>query len=307
MQWINQATELNRDRDNYYRSLAQVSLAEVQSIINTAGTRNDPNIQAEFTNAVRRTIRYAEQSTEANGGDSLNWAMLGFVYQSLVPLLSGSESLALQHYDKAIELDPVNPTYPFNKASVYVAMADRAQLQLSQGATSDALIKQRIEALGNAKIELDKSLSLKSDYPQANYLMSQVLIRQGNLTEAIKSVEKVKTLAAPTDIGIAFQLGVLYYQANDFAKAENEFTRAVAINDSYSNARYFLGLLYDRKGEKAKALEEFQKIQAFNPDNQEVKTIIANLQANKPALAGISPPAPAPEKRPEPPLKDEGH
>ncbi|KKW28665.1 MAG: TPR domain protein, partial [Parcubacteria group bacterium GW2011_GWB1_52_7] len=168
---------------------------------------------------------------------------------------------------------------------------------------TEALTKQRTESLENARISLEKSIQLKPDYAQANYLLAQVLIRQGNLALAIQQVEAVRPLA-PFDIGVAFQLGVLYYQANDFAKAEGEFMRAISINDSYSNARYFLGLLFDRKGEKTKAIGQFKHIETFNPDNQEVKRIIANLESGKAALAGISPPAPPPTERRAPPVPE---
>ena len=110
--------------------------------------------------------------------------------------------------------------------------------------------------------------------------------------------------AAPLDIGIAFQLGLLYYQTNDLANAQGEFLRAVSINENYSNARYFLGLIYDRRGEREKAIQEFERIQVFNPDNEEVKKILANLRAGKRALTGIAPPPP--EDRTEPPVEQKG-
>ncbi|MEK7090196.1 MAG: hypothetical protein AAB930_01275, partial [Patescibacteria group bacterium] len=68
----------------------------------------------------------------------------------------------------------------------------------------------------------------------------------------------------------------------------------------YSNARYFLGLIYDRKGDKPRALGEFGKIAELNPGNNEVKRIIGNLNAGRPALEGIAPPPP--EERTGPPV-----
>ena len=217
--------------------------------------------------------------------------------------------LALSAYDNAAKYDPKNPIYEFNKASVYSAMVDRAQLRLSQSGVQqqavDAFTKQIADNLENARVSLVKSLQLKPDYPQANYLLAQVLIRQGNLAGAITQVETVKQLAF-NDIGVAFQLGVLYYQAGQFDKAEGEFRRAVSINPSYSNARYFLGLLADRRKDTQEALNQFAEIQKFNPDNSEVQRIIKNLQLGKAALDGISPPAPAPTQRKEPPVNDSG-
>jgi len=307
LQQMNQAVTLNRDNDAYYRSLSQVALAKVQSIINAANTTQNPNLLNDFQAAVSNAISYGQRATQINPNDSLNWTALGFVYQSLVPFIEGSEGAAMSAYDKAIEFDPKNPAHEFSRASTYLVLADRAQLRLNQAGVApqaaETLAKQRAESLENARVSLEKSIQLKPDYAQANYLLAQVLIRQGNLSRAIQQVEAVRPLA-PFDIGVAFQLGVLYYQANDFAKAEGEFLRAVSINENYSNARYFLGLLYDRKGEKASALAQFRLIETFNPDNQEVKKIIANLKTGKAALDGISPPAPPPTERRAPPVSE---
>ncbi|MBU6414985.1 tetratricopeptide repeat protein, partial [Patescibacteria group bacterium] len=130
----------------------------------------------------------------------------------------------------------------------------------------------------------------------AHFLLAQTYTRKNNLDLAIRKTEDTKALS-PFDVGVAFQLGFLYYQAGTFDKAQAEFERAVSLNANYSNARYFLGLIYDRQGNKASALDQFQKIAALNPDNQEVKKIIQNLQSGHPALFGVVPPAPAPEKR----------
>lgn len=306
---INRAAGLDSQNDQYYRTFAQVLLGEVQAIVNQASKTQNANLQNDFQSAVTNAITAAERATQINSVDALNWSTLAFVYQSIVPFIQGSENLAIQSYDKAIQNDPLNPSYEFSKGSTYIALADRDQLLANQAGQSreaiDALAKGGVDALANARASLEKSIQLKSDYPQANYLLAQVLLREGNLPRAIQQVEAVRQLA-PFDIGVAFQLGVLYYQSNDLVKAQAEFERAVSLNDKYSNARYFLGLIYDRNGQKDRALSEFKAIASLNPDNQEVKTIIANLEAGKPALATISPPAPSPTERKEPPVKDSG-
>ncbi len=156
--------------------------------------------------------------------------------------------------------------------------------------------------MNKAKSALEKSIALKGDYALANFLMAQVYIREGNLTEAIKKVEGLVNVA-PNDAGLLFQLGVLYYRNNQLAPAQVSFERAVALNQDYSNARYFLGLIYDQEGQKQKAIEQFKPIEKLNPDNQEVKKILDNLQNGRPALSGIVPPAQAPAERTQTPVE----
>ena len=110
-------------------------------------------------------------------------------------------------------------------------------------------------------------------------------------------------MIVPLDKGLAFQLGLLYYNDNQLEKAKAEFLRAISIDENYSNARYFLGLIYDKEGKKDLAIEQFEKIEKLNPESQEVKKILANLREGKSALEGIGPLQPPiaekpPERRP---------
>jgi len=106
------------------------------------------------------------------------------------------------------------------------------------------------------------------------------------------------------DVGALFQLGFLYYKNSQFDESKQVFERTVQLSPNYSNARYFLGLIYDRNGDKTSALAQFAQIESLNPDNSEVKQILANLKANKPALFGIAPPAQAPQSRSEAPVQE---
>jgi tetratricopeptide (TPR) repeat protein len=288
--------------DQYYRALASAELLRVQKIVSEINAGNT-SLQQTFQTTVSDAINAGKRAIEINSKDPNNWAALGLVYQSIVPFIQGAENLSISSYEEAAKLDPLNPSYPFSEANTHLALADRVAAfigRTTDEAAKNALSKQRSDAIEAARQMLEKSISLKSDLAESNYLLAQVLIQQGNLTRAIAQVEAVKRLA-PTDIGVAFQLGVLYYQSSDLAKAEAELTRATGLSENYSNARYFLGLVYDREGHHEQAISEFERIQALNPDNQEVKTILANLRAGKPALATITPP---PTQRRTPPVSD---
>jgi len=185
--------------------------------------------------------------------------------------------LAQSSYAKASEVAPTSP-------EAYLASA-------------------RVEILKNdlpkAKDFLDKAIGIKKDYAEAHFLLAQIEATRGNIAGAIKSAENTAYLA-PNDVGVLFQLGLLYYQNNQIAESQIVLERAVSIIPSYSNARYFLGLAYARQGNRDKALEQFRNIEVLNPTNAEVKKIIANLSAGKDPLFEIAPPAP--EKRPSVPV-----
>lgn len=292
--------------DRNYRNyipLVQARMEKIRNLIQRAAGGN--NVQQEFQTTVSFAIQNAQRAIQLYPANSILWTLQGSLYELLIPFIPGSETFAFESYRKAIELDPLNPALHIDLARAGLVAVDRVALtiQQSKGQDRDELVKIRTQALEEIMSVLQKAVDIKPDLAQTHFLATQAALRLGNLQVAIQSAEKAK-IAAPFDIGIAFQLGLLYYQANEVDKAQIEFERAVALNNNYSNARYFLGLIYDRKGDKERAIGQFDQIRALNPDNQEVKGILLNLRAGKSALEGIVPPAPPPEKRTETPVKE---
>ncbi|MFV0972323.1 tetratricopeptide repeat protein, partial [Klebsiella pneumoniae] len=92
----------------------------------------------------------------------------GNVYQSVVSLkIEGSYDAAKAAYDRAIALNPTNPTLPFALA----------QLEIAQGnavAAEEALIS---------------AIGLKRDYTEAILMLSQLQVQQGKAREALEAAE----------------------------------------------------------------------------------------------------------------------
>lgn len=292
---LEKATSINSYNDNYFRALAQTRLAEIQNIINRAASSKDADLQIEFQNQVSSAISAAQRAVQLNQLDSQNWRVLASVYEKVIPFIQGSERFAFDAYNKAAEYDPKNPSIYTSLGRTALIFADRLGFLANQSGQS----KENIQALKQAQKTVyeeaisafSKAVELKPDFTDAHFLLAQTHIRQGNMPEAIRRVEASKILS-PFDIGIAFQLGVLYYQNNQLNNAELEFLRAVSLNSNYSNAHYFLGLIYSREKNKSKAIEEFEKVRAFNPDNQEVLKILSNLKAGRSAMEGVNSPTP---------------
>ncbi len=295
------------DGNNYrnYQLMVQAQMSKAQGIIQKAS--KGENVQQEFQSVITAAIQNSQRAIDLNPQESLVWRTQGGLYELIIPYIQGAEGLAAGAYKRSAQLDPVNPTAWVDVARPGLVFADRALLAMNQ--TQDQKQKEqinqaRVNALGEVNKALEKAVEVKPDFALGHFLLAQTALRLGNIKTAIDSVEKAK-LAAPLDIGIAFQLGLLYYQTGDLNRAGSEFLRAVSINENYSNARYFLGLIYDRLGDKQKAIAEFQRVAGLNPDNQEVKRILENLTNGKNALEKIVPPAEAPEKRKETPIRDD--
>lgn len=296
------AAELENRNPRYHQMLVQARMEKIRSLIQRAG--RGENVQAEFQNEITLAIQNAQRAIELNREEPALWRTQGALYELVIPFINGSERFAVSSYQKASELDPLNPAVYVDWGRAALAFADRVQFLAGQSGAQnrEELGKLRVAALEEAEKALKKSIEVKADYAPAHFLLAQTALRQGNIAGAVQSAENAK-ISAPFDIGIAFQLGLLYYQQNDLLRAEAEFLRAVAINPNYSNARYFLGLIYDRRGREDDAIDEFEKVLALNPGNEEVEKILANLRRGRSALAGISPPGEAPEKRKETPVR----
>jgi len=271
------AANLNPAVDVYWRDLSQLYLTRVNQIAADQGLLQGDQ-QQQTQAAVSNAVAAARAATQVAPANVANWNVQGFVYRSLIGI-QGAEALAQEAYLKAAELEPTSP-FPWTE----LARSKVVQAQaLALGEAEATRAKVLEEALENLK----KALELKDDYAPAHFLTAVVYDQQGRSDEAVAKLEETKLIASPNDIGLAFQLGVLYWQRKELDKAKEELERAIEINPSYSNARYILGLVHDAKGDKAAAKLEFSEVERLNPSNEEVKKILANLENGLPALEGI--------------------
>ncbi len=286
--------------DRYLASQSRVYLSRTQQSIARINA-GDTTAQSDFQINLNSALDSARRATLANPRDPLNWLALGTIYETVLPFIDGADRFAVTFYAEAALRDPISPVPPTFTGRTALSVADILSLRAQQGVIPPKDANPAVAAALNlAKESLEKAVSLKSDYATAQFLLAQTFSRQGNIDEAIRRSANA-AIVAPQDIGIAFFLGFLLYQKNQLVDAEVQFSRAVELNPNYSNARYFLGLIYDRTNREGEALKQFKNIAELNPDNDEVKKIIANLEAGRPALAAITPP---PEKRKEPPVKE---
>lgn len=294
------ALALDPANDRYLVNKSQVYLARAQQALNRAIAGNT-DAQATFRDNLNAAIESARQAAAAAPNDSGNWLNLGATYETAMPFVDGADRFAVAAYEEAGQHEPANPIPATFLGRTYLELADLLDIRARQNPSSTAAAAQlKKSALENAKQNFEKAVALKSDYATAEFLLAQAFTREGNIDEAIRRGAQA-ALSAPNDVGVAFFLGFLFYQKGDLVDAEQQFSRAVLINPNYANAMYFLGLIYDKTKRPGEALKQFRRIAELNPDNDEVKRIIANLEAGRQALAAITPP---PEKRKGPPIKE---
>jgi tetratricopeptide (TPR) repeat protein len=246
--------------DLYVRALAQISLVRLGNLLNTKTDSASPDVlRSQFSTISNAALSAANSATLLDSRDYQNWLTLGDVWSAFVPLkIDKAYDNALSDYQRALSYNPQNPY-------IYLELAklDSAQNNAAQ-----------------AKGDLNKALALKANYADAYLFLAQLQISEGDTKSAIDSVTAA-TISSPDNPGLFFQLGVLRYNNKDYTNAIGAFEQAVALDNQYSNAKYFLGLSYYQLDRTADAITQFIDLQKLNPDNQEVTNILTNLQSGK--------------------------
>jgi tetratricopeptide (TPR) repeat protein len=243
--------------DTYYRLLSNVDLVRTQRLLEEG--RPPEEIRDRFQELLARAVSNAKLATDVNGKNYNNWENFGAMYQAIVPLgIEGSGESALAAFDQALALRPNSPHIHLARASVLRQQGD----------------------MQGARESVEKAIALRGQYTDAIFLLAQMQLEANETEQALKTVEGV-TLFEPGNPVAWFQLGLLRYGSNDFTGAVQALERAVALNELYANARYFLGLSYWRLGNNALAADKLEQILVTNPDNTEVPLMIANLRAGR--------------------------
>jgi tetratricopeptide (TPR) repeat protein len=267
--------------DTYYNALYQLNFARAQSVAqSTTGTAAD-NQQA-FKTDISNSIAAAQTATSIAPNNYENWVVLGSLYEALVPAplsVNGAYDAAKAAYTEAQKRNPESP--------------------------EPLLLMARLEYdnknIDGARDLINQALAKKQDYADAYFLLTQLEAGANNTDKAISAAE-AGAILSPDNAGIFFELGLLQYSKKDYTDAANAFSKAISIVPNYANAQYFLGLSEEYLGKHDEAIAQFESLAKSNPDNQDVQSILANLQAGKDPFYQSPSSLKNPEKRPTPPI-----
>lgn len=282
---LGQAVSLNNLSDVYYRNLSQALLLRARDVITMAtadGSDIDANEAAVIQQLVKATIASADRAAALSPSNVSNWVQRGNVYRDVLLVVSGAEDVAAASYLKTIDLEPKNPLHPTNLGRLYLMVADRARSM--KGSENKEMAAAAVGAEKNALVSAEQYLNqaaiLKADYAPAHYYLAAVLERQGKLAEATARMAALRDYR-PLDVGLGFQLAMLYIRLENYDLAQRELERVVGLAPNYSNALWYLASMYEIKGGLTKAISQIEKVAELNPDNQAVQTRLGKLKAGE--------------------------
>lgn len=240
--------------DVYYRSLSQIYVNKINYLVNSKEISED-TLKSSLQQLINLAQEKAQLAVSQNSKQYLNYVNLGNVYSALIPLnvVNGYES-AMNAFTKAQEFAPNNPSIMLSKATV------------------EFINKNNTEARKYIK----EALAIKQNYIDAIFLLVQIETDEGNLSEAIKQAEFASEVA-PNDPTVFFRLGLLRYNKGDYQPAVSAFEKAVILDNTYLNARFFLGQAYKKVGRSSDALVQFEILSKIDPNNQEIKDAISSV------------------------------
>lgn len=269
--------------DSHYKLLTDVYIARLSALSSQKNNSNE-TLSKQFESTLQNAIVSSKAAIDYDNTNYQNYVSAGRLYEFVIPV-EGAYKAASDNYNSALNLNPKSPLINLMLARLEVANKNNVK----------------------AREYITKSLQSKNNYTDAVFLLAQIEITEGNIKNAIKLVEAGSTLAFDNPV-VFFQLGILKYseKERDYKGAAEAFEKALSINSSYSNARYFLGLSYYNLGKTAEAIKQFEMVQTLNPDNKEVELILKNLREGRAPFANAAPPIDdKPEKRKALPVKED--
>jgi len=165
----------------------------------------------------------------------------------------------------------------FNNAVLALALLNQKDTNASNSAkeTAARLIQEAIETSNNVVSEHPNNIVSWKTRIRMFYMLSQ--INQQYLNFALEAIIKASTLA-PTDAKISYNLGVLYGQSGNNAKAIETLQKTIILKPDYRDAYYALGLFYYEA-----AVDKNQKIIKPELQKKAVETmnyILDNFSSN---------------------------
>lgn len=173
----------HNDRNERMRSnFAQIHLLIANTIAERA-TKNEAG-QLRLSEEDRQTVSQAIQAAineakavvSLNPNKSTNWELLASVYKSITGVVQGADAWTISAYQRAIVLDPHNPSYRVALGGVLYGL------------------KQYDDAVRF----FEQAITLKPDWPNAQYNYAWALAQKGQYQQAASAMQTVIALLNPT-------------------------------------------------------------------------------------------------------------
>ena len=176
------AVSLNPYNERLRTNFAQVNLLIANTVAGNATKNKDGQPQLSETDrqtvsqAIQASIDEAKAVVSLNPSKATNWELLATIYRSIVGVVQGADTWTVSAYQRAIVLDPQNPSYRVALGGVLYGF--------KQYDDSSRLFEQAV--------------NLKPDWPNAQYNYAWSLYQKADYTNAAAVMQSTVSLLNPT-------------------------------------------------------------------------------------------------------------
>jgi tetratricopeptide (TPR) repeat protein len=201
---------------NPYNERMRTNFAQVHLLIaNTIAGRTSKNEQGQpqlsetdrqtVSQAIQAAIDEAKAVVSLNPNKATNWELLATVYRSIAGVVQGADTWTVSAYQRAIVLDPQNPSYRLGLGGVlygYKQYDDASRL-------------------------FEQAIALKPDWPNAEYNYAWSMYQKEEYVRAANAMQACVSLLNPSKDGADYKKAVA--DLEEFKKkipAESQSTQA---------------------------------------------------------------------------------
>jgi tetratricopeptide (TPR) repeat protein len=166
---------INPYNEDFRRSYSQTNLIIANNIASKKKEEITEKDKETITQAIQASIAEAKAAVALNPAKVTNWQYLATVYRNIIYVAQGSELWTIAAYQRAILLDPQNPTYRLELGGVYYLL----------------------QVYDEAQKLFEQAVTLKPDWANAHYNLAWTLDRKKDYAGAVAQMQTVLTLINP--------------------------------------------------------------------------------------------------------------
>jgi tetratricopeptide (TPR) repeat protein len=170
-----QAIILNPYIEKFRINFAQINFLIANNLAQKNPKKITENDRQTMAQAIRAAITEGKTAVSLNSQRADNWQNLALIYLNVLNAVRGADVWTISSYQRAILLDPQNPTYRVGLGGVYYSL----------------------QKYDDALKFFETALSLKPDWPNANYNYAWANFQKGNYSLAVNAMQNTLNLLNP--------------------------------------------------------------------------------------------------------------
>lgn len=166
------AIDLNPYNEDFHLSFSQTNLLIANNLAQKKKEQLTDNDKTTITQAIQAAIAEAKTAVSLNPSNAAHWQYLASVYKNVINVAQGSDLWTVAAYQKAVLLDPQNPSYRVELGGVYYML----------------------KAYDEAEKMFEQAAALKPDWANAHYNLAWTLYQKKDYANAVDQMQLVLTL-----------------------------------------------------------------------------------------------------------------